>query len=109
VTFLRFQRPTFTLATRARPRLNLLAKHLALKPAFELNTPFSIERASSIDDNLIPFSESQNPGQQSPAKATTRQYSTSANMSAQEPHPALLIPGPIEVEDGVLKAMAHYR
>lgn len=30
-------------------------------------------------------------------------------MSNQEPHPALLIPGPIEFDDAVLQAMSHYR
>ncbi|KAF2772860.1 PLP-dependent transferase [Teratosphaeria nubilosa] len=29
-------------------------------------------------------------------------------MSSQAPHPALLIPGPIEFDDEVLKAMSHY-
>jgi len=29
-------------------------------------------------------------------------------MSAQAPHPALLIPGPIEFDDEVLKSMSHY-
>ncbi|TLD18837.1 PLP-dependent transferase [Venturia nashicola] len=29
-------------------------------------------------------------------------------MSNQEPHPALLIPGPIEFDDAVLQAMSHY-
>jgi hypothetical protein len=31
------------------------------------------------------------------------------NMPFQESHPALLIPGPIELEDDVLKAMGHFR
>lgn len=30
-------------------------------------------------------------------------------MSNQEPHPALLIPGPIEFDDAVLNSMSHYR
>lgn len=33
----------------------------------------------------------------------------SANMSKQEKHPAVLIPGPIEYDDRVLEAMSHYR
>jgi aspartate aminotransferase-like enzyme len=30
-------------------------------------------------------------------------------MPFQEAHPALLIPGPIELEDDVLRAMGHFR
>jgi alanine-glyoxylate transaminase/serine-glyoxylate transaminase/serine-pyruvate transaminase len=30
-------------------------------------------------------------------------------MSTQPPHPALLIPGPIEFDDAVLQSMSHYR
>jgi hypothetical protein len=30
-------------------------------------------------------------------------------MAFQEAHPALLIPGPIELEDDVLRAMGHFR
>jgi alanine-glyoxylate transaminase / serine-glyoxylate transaminase / serine-pyruvate transaminase len=84
---------------------------LALKPPFELNTPYSIERTSSLDDNpiAIPTADSANIGQVSSQTAVKREYSTSAKMSFQEPHPALLIPGPIEVEDDVLKSMAHFR
>ena len=83
-----------------------------MKPAFELNTPFSVDRASSKDDDPLPYivpDESSAAQKNSPTKTTTPQYSTSAKMAFQEPHATLLIPGPIEVEDDVLRAMAHYR
>jgi hypothetical protein len=100
------------LAARARPRLGLLQRHLDPSP-FELNTPFSIERASQqeIDIDYI----------RSPFKQQIRDFSTtaqiqkekskekSANMSTQPEHPALMIPGPIEFDDAVLQSMSYYR
>lgn len=38
-----------------------------------------------------------------------RQVRKSSNMSFQAPHPTLLIPGPIEFDDEVLRSMSHYR
>lgn len=101
-----------TLAARARPRLSLLQRHLD-PSLFELNTPFSIERASQqeIDVDYI----------RSPFRQQIRDFSTTApiqkekvkdkqaNMSTQPEHPALMIPGPIEFDDAVLQAMSHYR
>jgi alanine-glyoxylate transaminase / serine-glyoxylate transaminase / serine-pyruvate transaminase len=103
-----------TLASRARPRLNLLARHLALKPTLELNTPFSVDRrASVVDDDLDPLSIPEL--DRGPVRAaTTAATQTIENkeepaMAFQEAHPALLIPGPIELEDDVLRAMGHFR
>jgi hypothetical protein len=38
-----------------------------------------------------------------------RQVRKQSNMSFQAPHPTLLIPGPIEFDDEVLRSMSHYR
>ena len=104
-----------TLPARARPRLSLLQRHLDSSP-FELNTPFSIERASEleIDVNHIrpPFQQQQQ--QVRKISSATRQQKEQQKenplkMSSQPPHPALMIPGPIELDDAVLQAMSHYR
>jgi len=34
---------------------------------------------------------------------------TPVKMSSQPPHPAVMIPGPVEFDDAVLNAMSHYR
>jgi hypothetical protein len=121
---LRTPRPTTllsssTLASRARPRLNLLARHLSLKPTLELNTPFSVDRraASAIEfDDDDPAAAIANAPAlvREPVRApSTVAADTAAKeepaMTFQEAHPALLIPGPIELEDDVLKAMGHFR
>lgn len=43
-----------------------------------------------------------------PSRNSLNRQST-ANMSPQAAHPALLIPGPIEFDDAVLQSMSHYR
>jgi alanine-glyoxylate transaminase/serine-glyoxylate transaminase/serine-pyruvate transaminase len=81
-----------------------LQRHLDPSP-FELNTPFSIERASQpeLDVNYI----------RSPFRSTTsklqKEKEKPGKMSTQPEHPALMIPGPIEFDDAVLQAMSHYR
>ena len=104
-----------TLPARARPRLSLLQRHLDSSP-FELNTPFSIERASEleIDVNHIrpPFQQQQQHVRKISSvnrQQTEQQKENPLKMSSQPPHPALMIPGPIEVDDAVLQAMSHYR
>ncbi|KAG9912754.1 hypothetical protein KCU98_g23479, partial [Aureobasidium melanogenum] len=77
-------------------RLSLISRHLDQRPQVELNTPYAHERQSSPSDD-IPYSP-QPVGQEE--KKTT--------MSSQPPHPALLIPGPIEFDDQVLQAMSHF-
>ena len=37
------------------------------------------------------------------------QKTTPPSMSTQAPHPAVMIPGPIEYDDDVLKSMSHFR
>ncbi|KAF2239254.1 PLP-dependent transferase [Viridothelium virens] len=85
----------------------LIARHLEQRPLLELNTPFSTERQSEkgddIDDPLgKPHlrSSEQNESLQSVQKTI--------KMSNQPPHPALLIPGPVEFDDEVLQSMGHY-
>jgi alanine-glyoxylate transaminase / serine-glyoxylate transaminase / serine-pyruvate transaminase len=39
---------------------------------------------------------------------TAQEQRDQAKMSTQPPHPALLIPGPIEFDDAVLQSMSHY-
>ncbi|KAL2131132.1 hypothetical protein VTI74DRAFT_5517 [Chaetomium olivicolor] len=75
-------------------RLSLISRHLA--PVYPINTPFTVERLpDTIDTSLLP-------------KTQSRSLSTSAKMSAQPPHPTLLIPGPIEFDDAVLQSMSHF-
>ena len=90
-----------------------------------LNTPFSHERDSSPSDDIDwkPI-ERTKPDVQQKRDFSTQTVSLqeegkrdqtvaddqnkSAKMSSQAPHPALLIPGPIEFDDEVLKSMSHY-
>jgi alanine-glyoxylate transaminase/serine-glyoxylate transaminase/serine-pyruvate transaminase len=98
--------------SRASPndRLTQITKHLDSKPFLELNTPFSTERSSRFEDergNTIkrhtpPATKAEQPVQKQVPAAPKK-------MSQQKPHPALLIPGPIEFDDAVLESMSHYR
>jgi alanine-glyoxylate transaminase / serine-glyoxylate transaminase / serine-pyruvate transaminase len=99
-----------TLAARARPRLSLLQRHLDSSP-FELNTPFSTERASEpeIDVNHIRSPFQQRQVRTISSAARQQQKENPIKMSSQPPHPALMIPGPVEFDDAVLQAMSHYR
>ena len=81
----------------ANSRLSLISRHLDHSPSLELNTPYSTERRSSVQDDLEKL-ERQNTGTE-----------PKSNMSSQPSHPALLIPGPIEFDDEVLHAMGHFR
>jgi hypothetical protein len=128
--------PAAALASRARPRLGLFSRHLVQRPAVELNTPFSFERSSSTttEDAQIIADESRDilrkqiehlrqkekdsaekaetlkaKAEEDRQKEVQEQKETPIDMSLQEPHPALLIPGPIEFEDAVLKSMSHFR
>ena len=96
-----------TLAARARPRLILLQRHLD-SPPFEVNTPFSIERASEPEIDIRPPIQQQQVRKIS-SSAWQQQKENPIKMSSQPPHPALMIPGPIELDDAVLQAMSHYR
>jgi hypothetical protein len=98
-----------TSRTSAKSRLNLFSKHLDSKPFLELNTPFSTERSGSVEDaqgNRIPRNKPQvlKKPEQLPKKEEPPKMA-----SAQAPHPALMIPGPIEFDDEVLKSMSFYR
>ncbi|KAH0304690.1 PLP-dependent transferase, partial [Aureobasidium melanogenum] len=77
-------------------RLSLISRHLDQRPQVELNTPYAHERQPSPSDD-IPYN---------PQPAVQEEKKT--NMSSQPPHPALLIPGPIEFDDQVLQAMSHF-
>ncbi|KAF2872379.1 pyridoxal phosphate-dependent transferase [Massariosphaeria phaeospora] len=102
--------PSFVTVAPSRPsaasRLNLFSRHLDSKPALELNTPFSTERSAHLEDDQGNVKRKPRPpktttpiGPEIPKKKT---------MSNQPPHPALLIPGPIEFDDAVLQSMSHY-
>ena len=96
-------RNIFNLAPpRASPsdRLSLISRHLDTTQYPPINTPYTIERSSSHHDDLP-----HNSLVRSPAR---RSSSTSTKMSAQEPHPSLLIPGPIEISDEVAQSMGHF-
>lgn len=102
---------TMTSRTSAKSRLNLFSKHLDSKPFLELNTPFSTERTGSIGDaqgNRIPRNTPQVLKKPEP-KQLPKKEEPPKMASAQAPHPALMIPGPIEFDDEVLKSMSFYR
>ena len=91
-----------TLAPSRAPRLSVISRHLDQTRSYiPLNTPFSIERESSPPDDL-PYLPVQ--------RSLRRTYSTKMGSPtpAQEPHPALLIPGPVEISDEVSHSMATY-
>lgn len=92
-----------TLASRAAPRLDLISRHLDRRPFLELNTPYSTERSSSPDSDVggSPLREQK----ETPAKPDENPI----RMSSQQPHAAVMIPGPVEFDDAVLNAMSHYR
>ena len=100
-----------TSRATANSRLNLFSKHLDSKPYLELNTPFSTERDGHLEDaqgNRIQRNKPQElkkpEPEQLPKKEEPRKMA-----SSQAPHPALMIPGPIEFDDAVLNAMSFYR
>jgi alanine-glyoxylate transaminase/serine-glyoxylate transaminase/serine-pyruvate transaminase len=116
--------------SRAASRLNQVSKHLDAKPFLELNTPFSTERTARIEDEhgnrILPKKTDQAKAPVEPVKPIepvepvkqevkeAKEIKESAPeppkiMSSQPPHPALLIPGPIEFDDAVLNSMSHYR
>ncbi|KAJ9661866.1 hypothetical protein H2201_006346 [Coniosporium apollinis] len=98
-------------ASRAAPRLALISRHLDQSPFLELNTPFSTERSAPLEAD-IEYQASKPTPSRSTSKGTQTQppkeQEKPAKMSNQEPHPALLIPGPIEFDDAVLNSMSHY-
>lgn len=80
-------------------RLSLISRHLQDPNTLQLNTPYSTERQASREEDF-----------DAPATQVEKESNKpAANMSAQEPHPTVLIPGPIEYDDEVLKSMSHYR
>ena len=87
--------------TRSVPqnRLSLISRHIDPRSQPELNTPYSTERRSVLND----LEKKENDYTHKP------KHETPQKMSNQAPHPALLIPGPIEFDDQVLQAMSHYR
>ena len=86
----------------ANTRLSQLTRHLSHSPTYEINTPFSTERISVAEDrldDLLPYNTRQ---------IHQAQPKITSTMSAQDPHPAVMIPGPIEYDDAVLKSMSHF-
>jgi alanine-glyoxylate transaminase / serine-glyoxylate transaminase / serine-pyruvate transaminase len=108
--------PIATLAPqsgRANSRLSLISRHFDQRltlPLPELNTPFSSERLSvEVDDieyNPIERPLLTFPGTVSSSEKASKQKNI--KMSSQAAHNTLLIPGPIEFDDGVLQSMSHY-
>merc|ERR1712093_908920 len=84
--------------TPPHARLSVISRHLDPRPPIPVNTPYSVERASSTQS--IPAQVRRN--------SSSSQTSEKAAMSNQPNHPALLIPGPIEFDDAVLQSMSHY-
>ncbi|KAF1970455.1 PLP-dependent transferase [Bimuria novae-zelandiae CBS 107.79] len=100
--------PAFVTVAPSRPtsRLNLFSGHLDSKPFLELNTPFSTERSAHFEDDQGNIIKEQIPPE--PEKVIEKEKQVPKKMSSQPPHPALLIPGPIEFDDAVLQSMSHY-
>ncbi|KAH7094692.1 pyridoxal phosphate-dependent transferase [Paraphoma chrysanthemicola] len=101
--------------SRASPtdRLKQITKHLDSKPFLELNTPFSTERSSRYEDERGNTIKRHTPPPPQAAKKPEQPVQKQVpeapkKMSQQKPHPALLIPGPIEFDDAVLDSMSHY-
>jgi len=76
------------------PRLQLLSQHLEQPVSYpaEINSFPSIPARRSF----------------SIARRLSQEKERPVKMSSQEAHPTLLIPGPIEFEDEVLKSMSHF-
>ncbi|KXT17065.1 hypothetical protein AC579_4324 [Pseudocercospora musae] len=102
-----------------KERLSQLSRHFSYSNSHEvpLNTPYSIERGPSkvFDDpnSSGPFKQSEQTRHLSQSAISLEEEGKRArpaatNMSSQAPHPALLIPGPIEFDDAVLQSMSHY-
>jgi alanine-glyoxylate transaminase / serine-glyoxylate transaminase / serine-pyruvate transaminase len=95
--------------SRAASRLGLFSRHLEPKPFLELNTPFSTERSARLVDDRGNIIKPRKPPESKPTAKQAIEAEVPAKMSSQAPHPALLIPGPIEFDDEVLQSMSHYR
>jgi len=99
--------------SRAGTRLTQISKHLDSKPFLELNTPFHTERHTRIEDGQgIPKAPKKVEEVKQAIKEVTQlapEPRAPKKMSNQAPHPALLIPGPIEFDDAVLTSMSHFR
>jgi len=101
-----------------RERLSLISRHLNTTTNVPLNTPFSIERNSSGNDDVEISSKKQQQQSRQFGTQTTppprkeeeavQEKEQPINMSTQPAHPTVLIPGPIEYDDEVLKSMSHY-
>ncbi|QRD02081.1 hypothetical protein JI435_050490 [Parastagonospora nodorum SN15] len=106
-----------TSRTNARSRIDQISKHLDSKPFLELNTPFSTERSSRFEDGSgnvkrpKPQPKPQEKKIEPPVVTKAEpepEPPKKMSRSNQKPHPALLIPGPIEFDDAVLDSMSHY-
>jgi alanine-glyoxylate transaminase/serine-glyoxylate transaminase/serine-pyruvate transaminase len=103
-----------TSRASARSRIDQISKHLVSKPFLELNTPFSTERSSRFEDGEGKIKrpkpqEKKIEQPQVPKQEAKPVPPKKMSRSNQKPHPALLIPGPIEFDDAVLDSMSHYR
>lgn len=88
-----------TPASIANQRLSSISRHLSSSPSYEINTPFSTERQSVKEEDFdAPLPNQQQQQDKKPSMS-----------SSQAPHPAVMIPGPIEYDDEVLKSMSHFR
>jgi hypothetical protein len=102
-----------TTRSSPRARLSLIARHLENRPLLEINTPFSTERQSGPQDELLytPLIR-EIPADIQDFRSTlpsSNQKERPSTMTSQPEHPTLRIPGPIEFDDEVLQAMGHYR
>lgn len=86
-------------------RLSLISRHFDTRAYPPLNTPYSIDRATSNSDD-IPYTPLDRAQKRS--LSTTSSKMASDKIANGEPHPTLLIPGPIEISNEVSHAMSMY-
>ena len=95
--------------SQAASRLSQISRHFNPDSSLPLNTPYSNARyyvtEEEFDGQLRGKQYNTTPRRDNTA-TTQRQQPA---MSKQEPHPTVLIPGPVEFDDEVLKSMSHYR
>lgn len=99
-----------TSRASANSRLDLFSKHLVSKPLPELNTPFSTGRTEHLEDAQGNPIQRNKPQEIKKVEPEPPKKEERPKMSSnQAPHPALMIPGPIEFDDAVLQSMSYYR
>lgn len=102
----------FAMEGRKVPRVPELSTEGPSSAGFKTySAAVSADRISLVSGHLSHQTSSYNAASPALSSATQARSlsTTTANMSSQPEHATLLIPGPIEFDDDVLKSMGHYR